>query len=52
MKGVAMKNRLGVVGVGLILAGAAFAVAGGVAYAKVQDGYDSLQAFSEKQNVN
>ena len=46
-----MKNRLGVVGAGLILAGAAFAIAGGVAYAKVQDGYDSLQAFSEKQNV-
>jgi hypothetical protein len=51
MKEVAMKNRLGVVGAGLILAGAAFAVAGGVAYAKVQDGYDSLQAFSEQQNV-
>jgi hypothetical protein len=46
-----MKNRLGVIGAGLILAGGAFAVAGGVAYAKVQDGYDSLQAFSEKQNV-
>jgi hypothetical protein len=46
-----MKNRLGVIGVGLILAGAAFTVAGGVAYAKVQDGYDSLQAFSEKENV-
>ena len=46
-----MKNRLGVIGVGLILAGGAFAVAGGVAYAKVQDGYDSLQAFSEKENV-
>jgi hypothetical protein len=51
MKGVAMKNRLGVIGIGLILAGSAFVVAGGVAYAKVQDGYDSLQAFSEKQNV-
>ena len=46
-----MKNRLGVIGAGLILAGGAFAVAGGVAYAKVQDGYDSLQAFSEKENV-
>jgi hypothetical protein len=46
-----MKNRLGVIGVGLILAGGAFAVAGGIAYAKVQDGYDSLQAFSEKENV-
>src|SRR4029079_5596291 len=46
-----MKNRLGVIGIGLMLAGSAFAVAGGVAYAKVQDGYDSLQAFSEQQNV-
>ncbi len=42
-----MKNRLGVIGAGLILAGVGFVVAGGVAYAKVQDGYDSLQAFSE-----
>lgn len=46
-----MKNRLGAIGIGLILAGSAFVVAGGVAYAKVQDGYDSLQAFSEQQNV-
>ena len=46
-----MKNRLGVIGIGLIVAGSAFVVAGGIAYAKVQDGYDSLQAFSEKQNV-
>jgi hypothetical protein len=29
-----------------------FVVAGGVAYGKVQDGYGSLQAFSESQNVN
>jgi hypothetical protein len=28
-----------------------FVVAGGVAYSKVQDGYGSLQAFSESQNV-
>jgi hypothetical protein len=28
-----------------------FVVAGGVAYGKVQDGYGSLQAFSESQNV-
>lgn len=31
--------------------GVAFAVAGLVAYSKVQDGYASLQAFSEAQNV-
>ena len=46
-----MKNRLGVIGAGLIVAGVGFVVAGGVAYAKVQDGYDSLQAFSVAQNV-
>jgi hypothetical protein len=51
MKEVAMKKRLGILGVVLIAAGLAFVVAGGVAYAKVQAGYDSLQAFSEKQNV-
>ena len=51
MKGVAMKKRLGVIGTFLILAGFVFVIAGGVAYAKVQDGYDSLQAFSEQQNV-
>jgi len=46
-----MKNRLGVIGTGLIVAGFGFAIAGGVAYAKVQDGYESLQAFSAAQNV-
>lgn len=46
-----MRNRLGVLGTILIVAGLAFVVAGGVAYAKVQDGYDSLQAFSEVQDV-
>jgi len=28
-----------------------FVIAGGVAYSRVQDGYDSLHAFSEAQNV-
>ena len=46
-----MKKRLGILGFVLMLAGFAFVIAGGVAYAKVQDGYDSLQAFSETQNV-
>ena len=46
-----MKKRLRIIGVALALAGMAFLVAGGVAYAKVQDGYGSLQAFSEAQNV-
>jgi hypothetical protein len=51
MKGVAMKKRLGILGLVLIVAGFAFVIAGGVAYAKVQDGYDSLQAFSATENV-
>ena len=46
-----MKKRLGILGLVLIVAGFAFVIAGGVAYAKVQDGYDSLQAFSEAQDV-
>ena len=46
-----MRNRLGILGTVLIVGGLAFVVAGGVAYAKVQDGYDSLKAFSEVQNV-
>jgi hypothetical protein len=46
-----MKKRLGVIGTLLLIVGLGFVVAGGVAYAKVQDGYDSLQAFSEAQNV-
>ncbi len=46
-----MGNRLQKVGVVLIVFGMLFVVAGGVAYAKVQDGYDSLAAFSAAQNV-
>lgn len=46
-----MRKRLGILGIVLIAAGLAFVIAGGVAFAKVQDGYDSLQAFSEAQNV-
>ena len=46
-----MKKRLGILGIILVVAGFGFAVAGGVAYAKVQDGYDSLHAFSEAENV-
>jgi hypothetical protein len=46
-----VKKRLTILGAILVLIGAAFLVAGGVAYTKVQDGYDSLQAFSEAQNV-
>jgi len=46
-----MRKRLAVIGTILIVAGFGFAIAGGVAYAKVQDGYDSLHAFSAAQNV-
>jgi hypothetical protein len=35
----------------LALAGLGFVAAGFVAYLRVQDGYDSMQAFSEAQNV-
>ena len=46
-----MTKRLRVVGVVLALLGLGFMVAGGVAYFRVQEGYGSLQAFSEAQNV-
>lgn len=46
-----MTKRLQTLGIVLALLGVGFLVAGGVAYAKVQDGYDSLQAFSAAQNV-
>jgi hypothetical protein len=46
-----MIKRLRILGVLLALIGLGFLVSSGVAYAKVQDGYDSLQAFSQEQNV-
>ena len=46
-----MTKRLQTVGIILALAGLGFLVAGGVAFAQVQDGYGSLQSFSEAQNV-
>ena len=46
-----MKDRLSKVGLVLALVGMLFVIAGGVAFFKVQDGYDSLQKFSEAQNV-
>ncbi len=46
-----MRKRLSIVGFVMLAAGLVFAVAGGVAYLKVQEGYDSLQSFSEAQNV-
>ena len=46
-----MRKRLAMLGYALLAIGLAFAVAGGVAYTRVQDGYDSLKAFSEAQDV-
>jgi hypothetical protein len=46
-----MAKRLRTLGIVLAVLGLGFLVGGGVAYAKVQAGYDSLQAFSEAQNV-
>ena len=44
-------KRLQMLGYALAVIGLVFVVAGGVAFAKVQDGYGSLQAFSQAQNV-
>lgn len=46
-----MNKRLRVLGVVLAVIGLGFLAGGGIAFAKVQDGYDSLQAFSEAQDV-
>ena len=46
-----MSKRLRVLGVVLALTGLAFMAAGGVAFAKVQSGFNSLNAFSESQGV-
>jgi len=45
------KKPLGLLGVFLIVVGLGYFVGAGVAYSKTQGGYDSLQAFSEAQNV-
>ena len=46
-----MTRRLKTLGIALVVLGIAFIAGAGVAFAKVQDGYDSLQAFSAEQNV-
>ncbi len=46
-----MTKRLRVLGIVLSVIGVAFLAAGGVAYLGVRDGYNSLQKFSEAQNV-
>lgn len=46
-----MNSRLRLLGIVLAVIGVGFITGGGIAYSKVQAGYDSLQAFSEAQNV-
>ena len=46
-----MAGRLTKLGYVLIAIGLVFVIAGGVAYARTQEGYNSLQKFSEAQNV-
>ena len=46
-----MIKRLRILGVLLAVIGLGFLVGSGVAYGKVQGGYDSLQALSQEQNV-
>ena len=46
-----MAKRLRTLGIVLSVIGAIFVISGGVAYTQVQDGYGSLQSFSEAQNV-
>jgi hypothetical protein len=45
------KKPLGLLGIFLVLVGVGYFVGAGVAYSKVQGGYDSLGAFSKAQNV-
>ena len=45
------KKPLGLLGIFLVLVGIGYFAGAGVAYSKVQGGYDSLQAFSKVQNV-
>lgn len=47
-----MTKRLQSLGIVLTVIGLIFVVAGAVAFTRVQDGYGSLQSFSEVQNVN
>jgi len=46
-----MARRLRILGIVIAVIGLGFVVGGGVVYSQVQDGYGSLQAFSEAQNV-
>ena len=45
------KKPFGLLGIFLIIVGIGYFIGAGVAYSKVQGGYESLQSFSEAQNV-
>jgi hypothetical protein len=45
------KKPFGLLGIFLIVVGIGYFIGAGVAYSKVQGGYNSLQSFSEAQNV-
>jgi hypothetical protein len=47
-----MSKRLQYLGIVLAVIGLGFVLGGGYAFLQVQDGYDSLQAFSEAENVS
>lgn len=46
-----MRKRLSIIGAFLIVVGLAFVAGAGYSYMRIQDGYDSLQAFSASQDV-
>ncbi len=46
-----LRKPLGLLGIFLVVVGIGYFIGAGVAYSKVQGGYDSLQSFSEVQNV-
>jgi len=46
-----LRKPFGLLGIFLIVVGVGYFVGAGVAYSKVQGGYNSLQSFSEVQNV-
>jgi len=48
---IQMKKRLSWIGYGLLVIGLIFVVSGGIAYGRVQQGYDSLHSFSAAENV-
>jgi hypothetical protein len=46
-----VNRRFKILGIGMVLIGVSFLLAGGYSFLKVQEGYRSLAAFSAAQNV-